>query len=164
MTTLTRSTEQMIRQLAELSTDNLGPADYALLDTLVTWAGNEVARWDRAANRRTKARQTRRQRQGPQDIPDHIRAIVHNRSGGICEAQTPDCQGEARQIHHIAGRGWKGCHDSRLLLDVCGFGNVDGCHGYIHANAERAKENGWRMDRADAARLIGLSADRLEAR
>lgn len=77
------------------------------------------------------------------DIPADIRAAVAMRSKGRCEARTEACEGAATQIHHIAGRGWLGCHDPRLLLHVCGLGNATGCHGWIHQDRPRAEAAGF---------------------
>lgn len=78
----------------------------------------------------------------PEDYRDG-RNIAWSRSRGRCEARTPDCRGMGTQVHHKAGRGFDGCHHPDLLLVVCGNGNWDGCHGYIHANRDRAEEAGW---------------------
>ena len=57
------------------------------------------------------------------------KTIVHTRSGGVCE----HCREKpATNVHHLAGRGFDGCHHPMLLKDLCGNGNIDGCHGLAH--------------------------------
>jgi hypothetical protein len=67
------------------------------------------------------------------------RDAVTRRSGGDCEARTPWCQGRATQVHHKHGRT---DNDPAMLLHVCGMGNVNGCHGWIHQNATEARRLG----------------------
>jgi hypothetical protein len=62
-------------------------------------------------------------------IPQKIRAAVRERSGGVCEV----ChQRPATDQHHRLYQGRGGAHDVENLLDVCGPGNVSGCHGRAH--------------------------------
>lgn len=82
------------------------------------------------------------------------RRIVEVRAGGdpdirfkgYCEAQAPGCYGRATEYQHRKAKAhctpaerW----DPRNGLMVCGFGNTDGCHGYIHQNPIVAGEKGW---------------------
>lgn len=69
--------------------------------------------------------------------------IVRERSGGWCEANAPGCLGRATNVHHRAGRGFRGCHHPSLLGDYCGNGNTSGCHGYAHTHHDEAEEQGW---------------------
>ena len=107
MTTLTKSTEQMVRQLASLPTDDLGPEHYATLDTLVRWASCEVARWDKAEERKAENDAQRAQRDAYRTAgwmtEAQGRREVRRRSGGTCEH--PDgCGQRATEVHHIRGR------------------------------------------------------------
>lgn len=72
--------------------------------------------------------------------------VVHERSRGRCEARTPWCEGAATQVHHRAGRGFAGCHDPLLLLDLCGTSS-SGCHGYIESHRTESYERGWLLKR-----------------
>jgi hypothetical protein len=58
------------------------------------------------------------------------KAIVHARSGGVCE----HCRDKpATNVHHLAGRGYDGCHHPMLLKDLCGNGSTSGCHKFAHS-------------------------------
>lgn len=70
------------------------------------------------------------------------RAQVRVRSGGWCEARTPVCTGRAAHVHHIAGRGFVGCHDPKLLLHVC-----RACHDRIHSFPTESYRHGWMQRR-----------------
>lgn len=72
------------------------------------------------------------------------RDIVHQRSGGDCEIRIAGvCLGRATNFQHRLAKK----HGGRFLpsngLDVCGHGNLSGCHGYIHQNPKLAVERGW---------------------
>lgn len=109
-------------------------------------AARRVAEWLRRVGRSPRAtprpKPTQRRKLDPPELVAG-KAAVKARSGGRCEAQTPWCEGQATQVHHISGRVGEGCHDDVNLLDVCGQGNVTGCHGYLHQHAEEAYEKGW---------------------
>lgn len=71
------------------------------------------------------------------------RAIVAERSGGICEI----CQGApATNIHHRQPRGMGGTrrniHTPAWLLHLCGSGTT-GCHGRIEIQRAMAYRHGW---------------------
>jgi 5-methylcytosine-specific restriction endonuclease McrA len=63
------------------------------------------------------------------------RKVALNRSGGLCEARLPCCQGQGSQVHHILRRSQGGKHEESNLLTVCYL-----CHEYIHANPKEASE------------------------
>lgn len=86
---------------------------------------------------------------------DKGREAALQRAGGLCEARTEWCETLVTQVHHIAGRDWKGCHHPDLLLAVCGEGNVTGCHGWIHGHTDEAKVHGWMRNRDEARRFYG---------
>lgn len=81
--------------------------------------------------------------------------IVHERSGGWCEINADGCLGRATNVHHRAGRGFKGCHHPELLRDTCGNGNMSGCHGAAHTLHDLADEQGWVLP-------WGTTADQLD--
>jgi hypothetical protein len=119
-------------------------------------AARLAAEWVRRDGRNQPATdaqgpQERRKRKPRDDTPPSSRQAVQARSGGVCEARTPWCQGEAREIHHRAGRGFAGCHHPDLLLHVCGHGNLDGCHGFIETHGTEAFDRGWRIRRGSVA-------------
>jgi hypothetical protein len=70
------------------------------------------------------------------------RGIVYERSGGSCEARTPDCRGVCEQVHHRQGRDGDLIDNLNLLLGVCWA-----CHNYIHGHPEVAYTNGWLVRR-----------------
>jgi len=68
------------------------------------------------------------------------RALVRARSGGICEV----CGRQpAREFQHRKAQVHGGEYSAVNGLDVCGHGNVSGCHGHIHQNPTAAYEQGW---------------------
>lgn len=73
---------------------------------------------------------------------EKARAIVYERSGGSCEARTPDCRGVLDQVHHRKGRDGDLVDDVDLLLGVCWS-----CHNHIHNNPTTSYLNGWMVKR-----------------
>lgn len=62
-------------------------------------------------------------------IPESVRHMVEARSGGVCER----CGGaRATDKHHRLFRSRLGLHVVENLVDLCGPGNVAGCHGFAH--------------------------------
>jgi hypothetical protein len=78
-------------------------------------------------------------------VPPARRLTLAERSGGVCEAQLPDCWGRAVEPHHRITRKDGGRHrtakarSDRLsnLLDLCRC-----CHAQVHAYP--ARSYGWR--------------------
>lgn len=101
----------------------------------------EPGKYDPDAQASGKAPARRKQTKAdPPELRD-AKKIVEARSGGYCEARIEGvCEIQATNVHHIAGRGFDGCHDPALLLHVCGQGNVSGCHGYIE---QHGGYEGW---------------------
>jgi hypothetical protein len=70
------------------------------------------------------------------------REAVKRRSGGLCEAETPVCEGIGHHAHHVKVRGMGGSkatdHSEANLLWVSSE-----CHRYIHANVAWSKEQGY---------------------
>ena len=101
-------------------------------------AADRLERLIQADQRGTSSTKTPVKRQTYKPDPPELRdakKAVRARSGGYCEARIEGvCEIQATNVHHIAGRGFDGCHDPALLLHVCGQGNVSGCHGYIEAH------------------------------
>ncbi len=89
--------------------------------------------------KRTPLRPTPREE--PSDLRDSKRE-VKSRSGGVCEAKGPTCSSKPTHVHHIKGRGFKGCHDPSLLLHVCRQ-----CHEFIHAHPTISYRAGWMQRR-----------------
>lgn len=81
------------------------------------------------------------------------REIVRDRSAGVCEFD--GCTAPASNVHHRAGRGFPGCHHPDLLLNLCGNGNIDGCHGLAHAGRKHAEALGLLLPH-------GTTADQLD--
>jgi hypothetical protein len=66
--------------------------------------------------------------------------VVRARSLGICEV----CgRAPATNFQHRQGKAQQGAWSAENGLDVCGMGNVSGCHGAIHQNPAIAYERGW---------------------
>lgn len=69
----------------------------------------------------------------PKNIPARNKAIVENRSCGVCES----CgEQPATNIHHRQYLSRGGTHDVHNLTYLCGMGNVNGCHGRAHKDGE----------------------------
>lgn len=73
------------------------------------------------------------------------REIVFERSGGSCEARTPDCRGVSDQVHHRKGRDGDLVDDIDYLLAACWA-----CHNYIHRHPAESYERGWMIKRLSA--------------
>jgi hypothetical protein len=73
---------------------------------------------------------------------EKARATVYERSGGSCEARTPECRGVADQVHHRRGRDGDLVDDESLLLGVCWA-----CHNYIHDHPSVSYLTGWMVKR-----------------
>ena len=73
---------------------------------------------------------------------EKARANVYERSGGSCEARTPDCRGAIDQVHHRKGRDGGLVDDESLLLGVCWA-----CHNYIHDRPSLSYQTGWMVKR-----------------
>lgn len=59
---------------------------------------------------------------------NRVRPVVYKRSGGLCEAQLPGCQGVAGNVHHIGGRTRPDANTPSLLLHCCGACHPEGIH------------------------------------
>lgn len=82
------------------------------------------------------------------------RRLVRERSGGDCEIRVPRvCLGRATNFQHRRAQKHAGLWTPSNGLDVCGMGNVSGCHGYIHQNPNVAVVNGWTVKSWDDWRM-----------
>lgn len=83
---------------------------------------------------------SRRKRQDHSDMAK-ARPIVRARSGGVCELRIPGvCEGRATNMHHRLEESQGGPSDPYNLIDVCGFGNASGCHGWVHQHPESTED------------------------
>lgn len=82
----------------------------------------------------------KKRKPGEAAAEDLARKLVRARSGGLCEVcgRVP-----AREFQHRKAQVHGGEYSAVNGLDVCGHGNLDGCHGHIHQNATIAYEQGW---------------------
>lgn len=71
---------------------------------------------------------------------------VRRRSGGACEVCVTE---KATNFQHRLAAGQGGPWTVPNGMDVCGNGNLDGCHGRIHQNPKLAVYNGWTVNSWD---------------
>jgi hypothetical protein len=82
------------------------------------------------------------------------RPIVHERSGGRCEAKLPGtCLGVATNMHHRKAEGQGGLSLPANLLDLCGSGTT-GCHGWIEHNRTQSYDWGFLVKSTGDPELI----------
>jgi hypothetical protein len=143
-----RSVERAAREISALPADDWQPHDWDTFESARSVLVEELGHLDRSRARQSAARSRQEPRGGykrtkrPKPKSPELLAserIVRERSGGMCEARTPDCTGRATQAHHIAGRSNNTPDD---LLDVC-----SACHSYIHAHPEESYAAGWMRKR-----------------
>lgn len=83
------------------------------------------------------------------------RDLTGKRSGGWCELRIDGvCQGPATNKQHRLAEGQGGPTVASNLIDICGMGNVSGCHGFVHQNPNVAVANGWTVKRRQDWRVI----------
>lgn len=80
--------------------------------------------------------------------------LVRERSGGDCEVRTDWCRGRATNWSHRTAKGQGGLWAPSNGLDVCGMGNLAGCHGYLHQHPTVAKAKGWIVPRWEDPLLV----------
>jgi len=74
------------------------------------------------------------------------RDITFERADGVCEVRVAGwCQGQAREWQHRLPKGRGGLWVPSNGLAVCGHGNTDGCHGFIHQHPTLSVEKGWTL-------------------
>ena len=143
-------------RVLEAVPDLSAPGARAALDVLVDYADKDT----REVERKAEAKAQREERQGPKpkrtrgrhkpDPPELVagKAVVRERSGGLCEAEAcDDCTGRLERTHHRRGRLVAEDHHPDLLLGCC-----NPCHLAIHANPERSYERGWMLSRLGTVR------------
>lgn len=70
------------------------------------------------------------------------RALVRERSGGMCEMRIKDvCRGPGESMHHRNKVGQGGLWTPSNIVHACGDG-TRGCHGWVEANPASAKKRG----------------------
>lgn len=69
------------------------------------------------------------------------RALVSERSGGMCEMRWEGCRGVGESMHHRRKRSQGGAWTPANILHACGDGTT-GCHGFTEANPVSAKRRG----------------------
>lgn len=89
-------------------------------------------------------RRTGRRRTG---ATREVRELVVERDGRRCVCCGAWVPGMPGSIHHRTPRGMGGTRDPKVnlpanLLLLCGSGTT-GCHGWVEANRERARELGY---------------------
>lgn len=68
---------------------------------------------------------------------------VRRRSRGMCELRIPGvCEGRSTNAHHRLEESQGGPSTEENLIDVCGFGNTSGCHGWVHTQQHHLNEEG----------------------
>jgi hypothetical protein len=85
----------------------------------------------------------KRRKPGEAAAEKRARAVVRERSGGMCEVAVPGvCMGRATNYQHRKNRSQGGEYSPSAALDCCGSG-TQGCHGYLHAHPAVAYRWGW---------------------
>lgn len=86
-----------------------------------------------------------------EEMPEReCRDTTRARGGGGCEVRVAGvCLGRATNFQHRLAKGHGGLYVPSNGLDVCGWGNYSGCHGYIHQNPTIAVEKGWTVESWD---------------
>lgn len=81
---------------------------------------------------------------------DAARRLVRERDGSRC-AMCGQWLFEWRSIHHRQPKGMGGSaklENASNLVQLCGIGNADGCHGKAHSNPQWARNHGWIVSRS----------------
>lgn len=83
---------------------------------------------------------------------DAARTLVRDRDAWRCQmCGTLMVAGQSRSIHHRKPKGMGGSallENASNLVQLCGVGNSDGCHGKAHSNPHWARNHGWIVARA----------------
>lgn len=82
-------------------------------------------------------------------------AMTYERAGNACEI----CGVRGENIHHRKPRGMGGTKfegGPENLLLLCGSGTT-GCHGWIEANREEARMQGWLVDRHELPHRVPVA-------
>jgi hypothetical protein len=83
---------------------------------------------------------------------DAARQLVRERDGERCTMCGRWLFSEVRRsIHHRLPKGMGGSaklENASNLVQLCGLGNADGCHGMAHSNPLWARKHGWIVPRS----------------
>ena len=132
-----------LRAFVALPDDDWQPHDWHIAMEAKRLAGEELARLDRAATRKSSGATMRsRKPTGPSEA---TRAAVIARSRGWCEIVHPGCTGVGTELHHRLMRSQGGGHGEENLLWLCSTG-----HRYVHDHPTYAYERGWLLHRETA--------------
>lgn len=140
--TLSKYEADAIRVIVDLPEDGWGGLEW---DTFLVARGRLAQSLGR--HDRIQERQDERRRQGTsrkaavRKESAKLRAarpVVLRRSGGYCEANTPDCPPGAHQAQHVHHKRGKRYEEPSDLLHVC-----FAAHHYIHCNPEQSYRIGW---------------------
>lgn len=93
-------------------------------------------------------------------MPEKTAALVKARAGGRCERCGTN-YAYRWSIHHRKPRGMGGTKDPSIhsvsnLVYLCGSG-TEGCHGWVEANRQKAKDLGLLLYRADVSVEIPIA-------
>lgn len=130
---MNRNLERSIRNLVDLPEDDWQPEHWATFEAAREHLRREIDQIDRA---RAAEAERKKHRTAGWWTMNRARPVVRERSGGVCELAGPGCLGKAREVHHVFGRGGFDPHNPVKLLHLCGHGNTDGCHGWVHQTRE----------------------------
>ena len=129
-----------LRAFVALPDDDWQPHDWHIAMEAKRLAGEELARLDRAAVRKSSGATMRSKK--PSEPSEATREAVRRRANGFCEVLAFRCEIKGVHIHHRLMRSQGGGHEAENLLLVC-----DSCHRYIHDQPEYAYERGWLLHR-----------------
>ena len=129
-----------LRAFVALPDDDWQPHDWYIAMEAKRLAGEELARLDRAATRKSSGATMRSKK--PSEPTDATREQVRQRSRGWCEVGALGCHMKAVHMHHRLQRSQGGGHGADNLLHVC-----RACHDLIHAEPQWSYERGWLLHR-----------------
>ena len=91
-------------------------------------------------------------------VEDKVRFLVLARADYKCERCGGGPTGYGFSVHHRAPRMMGGSRDTNLhlpanLIVLCGSG-VDGCHGWVESNRDKARADGYLLFRIDKANEV----------
>lgn len=96
-------------------------------------------------------------------VEDKVRFLVLARADYKCEKCGGGATGYGFSVHHRAPRQMGGSRDANLhlpanLIVLCGSG-VDGCHGWIESNRDKARADGYLLFKIQNAEEIPFIDD-----
>lgn len=78
-------------------------------------------------------------------VPQAVRDVVLERDEQQCRRCWRSIVGRPYSIHHRKLRSRGGDDSLPNLVTLCGSGTT-GCHGWVHANPEKATTHGWMVE------------------